>query len=114
MMISEMECKNNILGVNWALMNSCNYKYNYCHSGLNSDSIKAPPDEFTVKLIGKTLKYSNRLQLKPYFEFAGDGNSSGYSASPGAVNQQAGQGRGVLCSSATATGVSLGGVMCNA
>lgn len=71
MIISEMECKSNILGINWALMNTCNYKCNYCHSDLNSGSIKAPSYQVAVKFIGEILKHSNRLQLKPYFEFGG-------------------------------------------
>lgn len=57
--------------VNWALMNNCNYKCNYCHSDLNSGSIKAPSYEIVVDFVRKTLKHSNKLQMKPYFEFGG-------------------------------------------
>ncbi|MEZ8021080.1 radical SAM protein [Vibrio splendidus] len=71
MIIREIKCKNNILGINWALMNNCNYKCNYCHSDLNSGSIKAPPYEVVVNFIEKILEHSNRLKLTPYFEFGG-------------------------------------------
>jgi MoaA/NifB/PqqE/SkfB family radical SAM enzyme len=71
MIINKIECKSKIFGINWALINSCNYKCNYCHSDLNSGSIKEPSYEIAVKFIGEILKHSNRLKMKPYFEFGG-------------------------------------------
>lgn len=71
MIIREIKCKKKFFGINWSLMNNCNYKCNYCHSDLNSGSIKAPSYEVVVNFIEKILDHSNRLDLKPYFEFGG-------------------------------------------
>lgn len=60
-----------IFSVNWALMNNCNYKCSYCHSDLNSGSIKAPPYEVAVNFIKLILERSNSSMLTPYFEFGG-------------------------------------------
>ncbi|KGY11884.1 radical SAM protein [Vibrio tubiashii] len=57
--------------VNWALMNACNYKCNYCHTELNSGSIEAPSYEILVKFIRVMFEHSNRVEMKPYFEFGG-------------------------------------------
>ena len=63
--------RDSFLSVNWALMNNCNYKCSYCHSDLNSGSIKAPPYEVAVNFIKLILERSNSSMLTPYFEFGG-------------------------------------------
>ncbi|MGV3000828.1 radical SAM protein [Vibrio sp. E150_018] len=63
--------RDSFLSVNWALMNNCNYKCNYCHSDLNSGSIKAPPYEVVVDFIELLFEHSNRSRLTPCFEFGG-------------------------------------------
>ncbi|WP_202600113.1 radical SAM protein, partial [Vibrio sp. V27_P1S3P104] len=47
------------------------YKCKYCHEDLNGGSIKAPSYEVIINFIEKMVERSNKLQLKPYFEFGG-------------------------------------------
>ena len=61
----------NYQSINWALINTCNYTCKYCHSDLNSGSIKAPPYEVAVNFIKLLLERSNISMLTPYFEFGG-------------------------------------------
>ncbi|WP_253252710.1 radical SAM protein [Vibrio sp. PID17_43] len=59
------------LYINWALMNSCNYKCNYCHSDLNGGTIKAPSYKVVidfVKHLFDNIEYGNG---RPCFEFGG-------------------------------------------
>lgn len=67
----QVSSSNACYSLNWALMNNCNYKCNYCHSDLNSGSIKTPSYEVIVSFIDKILECSNKSQMKPYFEFGG-------------------------------------------
>ncbi|HDM8173130.1 TPA: radical SAM protein [Vibrio harveyi] len=59
------------LSVNWALINACNYTCHYCHSDLNSGSIKAPSYDVVIKFVEKVIVHANNLGLIPYFEFGG-------------------------------------------
>lgn len=59
------------MSINWALMNICNYSCRYCHSDLNSGSIKPPSYEVVLKFIEKIMASSNNHGLIPYFEFGG-------------------------------------------
>ena len=63
--------KDKLLSINWALMNNCNYKCKYCHSDLNSGSIKSPEYDIVVVFVKKIIKQCQQLNLTPYFEFGG-------------------------------------------
>ncbi|WP_230599439.1 radical SAM protein [Vibrio owensii] len=71
MIIKKIKCNDSFLSVNWALVNKCNYKCNYCHTDLNSGSIKTPPYDVAMKFVKKIIERSNSLKLTPYFEFGG-------------------------------------------
>ncbi|PFG56471.1 radical SAM family protein [Vibrio sp. ES.051] len=58
-------------GINWALMNHCNYKCNYCHSDLNGGTIKHPKYEEVIFFVKKIIEHSSKLRFNPYFEFGG-------------------------------------------
>ncbi|OCH41114.1 radical SAM protein [Aliivibrio fischeri] len=60
-----------VMSINWALMNNCNYKCKYCHSDLNSGSIKSPEYNIVVVFVKKIIKQCQQLNLTPYFEFGG-------------------------------------------
>ncbi|MBD1573103.1 radical SAM protein [Vibrio sp. S17_S38] len=57
--------------INWALMNNCNYKCYYCHSDLNSGSIKAPAYKSTLNFVDLVFERTSTLYSRPYFEFGG-------------------------------------------
>lgn len=59
------------LSINWALINGCNYKCNYCHSDLNSGSIKSPSYCIAIGFVKRIINHSKKLGLRPYFEFGG-------------------------------------------
>lgn len=54
-MMCEIKSNDGCFSVNWALMNNCNYKCNYCHSGLNSGSVKSPSNEVIIDFVKKYL-----------------------------------------------------------
>lgn len=64
-------CNDKYLSINWALMNVCNYNCDYCHSDLNSGSIRAPSYDTAVAFIDKVINHANEFGLTPYFEFGG-------------------------------------------
>lgn len=57
--------------INWALVNRCNYKCNYCHPDLNSGTIKPPKYEAVTHFIDDVLKSVNTVDGKAHFEFGG-------------------------------------------
>ncbi|WP_045422388.1 radical SAM protein [Vibrio jasicida] len=69
--ISKMSSHSSNFSVNWALMNNCNYKCDYCHADLNSGSIKSPSYEVVLKFVKKIITQSKKLGLTPHFEFGG-------------------------------------------
>ncbi|MFA0079938.1 radical SAM protein [Vibrio artabrorum] len=71
MKIKRIESFNDFLSVNWALMNNCNYKCNYCHSDLNSGTIKSPSYEVVIKFVEKLIERARLQGIRPYFEFGG-------------------------------------------
>ncbi|SBO11121.1 Cyclic pyranopterin monophosphate synthase [Vibrio mediterranei] len=71
MEIEEIISCDSYLGINWALINNCNYKCSYCHSDLNSGSIKSPSYEIAIKFVDELISQSNEQGLVPYFEFGG-------------------------------------------
>ncbi|HIF9343741.1 TPA: radical SAM protein [Photobacterium damselae] len=70
-MLYKVQSNDDFLSINWALMNNCNYKCNYCHSDLNSGSVKSPTYESVVSFVKKIFEKSSELTLNPYFEFGG-------------------------------------------
>ncbi|WP_318440661.1 radical SAM protein [Photobacterium leiognathi] len=73
MMKESIKVRNNskVFSINWALMNNCNYKCSYCHSDLNSGSIKAPPYEVVINFVNKIINHAKKTGLRPFFEFGG-------------------------------------------
>ncbi|HAT8492270.1 TPA: radical SAM protein [Vibrio vulnificus] len=69
--VKNISSNNNYHSINWALTNKCNFKCNYCHSSLNSGSIKEPSYNSVVKFLVTTLNRSKDLRRVPYFEFGG-------------------------------------------
>lgn len=67
----ECNSKERAFGVNWALINRCNYKCSYCHPDLNTGSIKPPQYEASLKFVDKIFTKSNFNGLIPYIEFGG-------------------------------------------
>ncbi len=57
--------------INWALMNTCNYKCRYCHSDLNGGTIKAPSYQAVLGFVKHILDSIEDPNDKPYFEFGG-------------------------------------------
>lgn len=69
--ILSIKCIDKYFSINWALMNSCNYKCHYCHSDLNSGSINFPSYDVVIKFVNKIIEHSKKNGLTPYFEFGG-------------------------------------------
>lgn len=68
-----IECKSKFRGfsINWALVNNCNYKCDYCHPDLNSGSIDTPKYEDSLRFIDRIIARLNKDGLKLYIEFGG-------------------------------------------
>lgn len=67
--ISKREIRSVI--VNWALTNKCNYNCSYCHSDLNSGSMKFPLYESSLKFVDRIIVESKVKGLMPNIEFGG-------------------------------------------
>lgn len=61
----------NVISVNWAITNKCNYKCEYCHPDLRNGSIKTPKLEDAIKFVDQVFKYAKKKGQLAYFEFGG-------------------------------------------
>lgn len=61
----------NVLFVNWALLNTCNYHCAYCHDSLNSGCIDCPDKGTVLNFIFKLIDKSKKSNKKLYVEFGG-------------------------------------------
>ncbi|MCG3767039.1 radical SAM protein [Vibrio cincinnatiensis] len=57
--------------INWALMNTCNYKCSYCHSDLNSGTIRAPSYQVVLDFVKHAFNNIEDPSDRAYFEFGG-------------------------------------------